>query len=201
MANNSTRSFLVEGTASFASQGGPKTGCDIPNGATALAAVISAVNPTTQGYLKAYPYGTGQPASSVMDYSRTITTSSGVTVAMTANTLRGLTVYNFGGPTDVLIDITGYYQPQIEADIFGSGAFFGHSSRVLSVTHTAGTGLYTVAVDRLVEVACSAVATPVDAGNFANAVTETDLIAVQVWHLAGGTVVNGDDEFNLVVTC
>ena len=202
LTNGTTRSFLIEGSGSFTSQGGPAVGCGIPANATALAAVISAVTPNSQGYFKAFPSATTAPASSIMDYSKTITTSSGVTVAITPNTAFGLKVFNFGGPANLTLDITGYYQPQIEADIEGNGSFFGHSSRVLSVTHTAASGFYAVTTDRPVEGPCSAVATPLDNGNFATAVTEPGgVVDVRIFHLVGGVVTSGDDEFNLVVSC
>lgn len=108
LARVATRSFLIEGSGDFTSQGGPAFGCGIPTGATALAAVITSVNPAAIGYLTAYPTGTAGPLTSILNYSRA-TTSSGVTVTITPNVSRGLTVFDFGGRTNLTVDITGYH--------------------------------------------------------------------------------------------
>ena len=198
MANGTTRSFLLEGNGSLTSQGGAAAGCGIPSSATALAAVISAVNPTSQGYLKAYPFGATTPASSVIDYSRTITTSSGVTVAITPNTARGLTVFNFGGPTDVLIDITGYYQPQIRAYISPDGYILGGDA--VSVTHGFNTGVYKVYFDQALD-GCTAVVTPSHEGYFASTTSASDYVYVEIWQLSGGSTTDSEDYFDLLVSC
>jgi hypothetical protein len=200
LLNGGTRSFAVSGTTGFTTQGGSSAGCGIPTGANAIAAVFAAVSPHAGGYFKAYPAGQTAPASSILNYGAA-TTSSGVTLAIATGVTPALTVFNHGGPTYIVIDVTGYYQTQISADILGGGTFFNHTPRVLSVTHTVGSGLYAVVVDRPDEV-CTAHVSAVDQGFYASAITESsNTTNVRIWTAAGGTPTAADDEFNFALTC
>ena len=195
------RTFTVGGTTGFSTQGGNSTGCGVPVGATAIAANVVAVTPTSGGYVKAYPAGTAAPSASVINFRKDVTIANELTLKINPVAAASLTL-SASQKTHIVIDLTGYYQPQIAADIESAGVFFGHSSRVLSVTHTVGSGFYAVAVDRPVEGPCAAQATPLDTGNFASAITESGgIVNVRTWHLVSGVVTAGDDEFNLTVTC
>ena len=70
------------------------------------------------GYFKACTRPAIAPASSILNYPAATT----ITLAILPRSLpRALTVFNHGGPTYIVIDVTGYYQTQISADILGSG--------------------------------------------------------------------------------
>jgi len=142
-----TRNYYVGGTFGFAPQGGKLGGCGIPVGATAVAAVITAVTPTHGGYLKTYPSGTSAPDSSILNYPPNLTIGSGVTLPISTTTAQSLAIYNFGGPTQMILHVQGYYAQQIQALVGGGGVAQSGTSRVLSVSH-AGTGSYYVTLDR-----------------------------------------------------
>jgi hypothetical protein len=202
------RSFAVSGSTGFGAQGGTSGGCAIPSAATAIAAVVTAKSTTVRthtssGVLRAWPANaTESVAAQIMNYTNKVNISSGTTLPIAPAANPALKVHNLFGSTQLIIDVRGYYLPPIRADIESAGAFFGHSSRVVSVSHTVGSGFYAVTIDRAVEGPCSAQATPLDTGNFATAITESaDVVNVRIFHLVSGAVTAGDDEFNFTVTC
>ncbi len=195
----STRSFYVGGTTEFVTQGGNVGGCGIPVGTTAIAANIVATGETGSGYMKAWPAGATAPTASIINFSRGVTIANELTLAINPTAALALNVLA-SAHTQVVIDVTGYYRPQISADITSSGAFFNNTARVLSVTHP-GTGSYVVTVDRPSEV-CSAQVTSVDAGHWADAITEANgTVDVHTQALVGGVATPVDDEFNFTLVC
>ena len=115
LASGTARAFFVGGTYGFAPQGGKTGGCGIPAGATAVAAVVTAVSPVNGGFLVAWPYATAEPNSSILNYPAHTTAGTGVTLALSSGGSQGLTIRNSGGPTQLIIDVQGYYVPQIQA--------------------------------------------------------------------------------------
>jgi hypothetical protein len=146
-----TRSFFVTGTTGFAPQGGHSGGCGIPTAATAISATIISVNATGSGYLRAWPYGSSTPLSSLLNYTNTAVTGSG-NLAINATGARHLNVSANGHPTQVVIDVTGYFAKPLTAFV-NSNATLSHGSRTTGST-LIDTGQYEVDFDRNVS-ACT----------------------------------------------
>ena len=163
---NQTRTYHVAGTVGFAPQGGKSGGCGIPSGATAVAATFTAVNPAHGGFLRAWPNGQSEPTATLLNYG-TSSTGTGATVSISSGAAPNLTVHNYSGPTELVIDISGYYQPQIHAILAPSGGVYDGSPRVLSSENT-GVGSYKVRLD-VDATGCTAVASVHGGAYFASA--------------------------------
>jgi hypothetical protein len=68
---NTKRSFFVNGTTGFDTQGGATAGCGIPDDATAVAMNLIAVGPTAAGDFRAFPYSASAtaPNASIVNYA------------------------------------------------------------------------------------------------------------------------------------
>jgi YVTN family beta-propeller protein len=105
MTANSTLTVNVSGT-------GPGGTLDqIPSGAVAVVANITATN-TTQpgGFLTAYPTPSGSgtaPVASNLNFGPGISIANRVIVPIGQN--GDINIYNFNGSTDVIVDINGYF--------------------------------------------------------------------------------------------
>jgi hypothetical protein len=96
-ALGSNQSFNV----TVAGQGGvPATG------AAAAVVQLTATNPTTIGYLTAYPAGSARPTASNVNFVAGQTTSTRAIVPLGTN--GAISVYNNNGRTDVVVDVVGY---------------------------------------------------------------------------------------------
>lgn len=205
LGNGVARSYYIGGTSGFAPQGGKSGGCGIPSGATAVAAVVTAVTPSGSGYLKAWPAGSAVPNSSILNYAAHVTTGTGVTLALNSSGGQGLSIFNFAGPTQLIIDVQGYYIPQIQALIGGGGTVSSGTPRILGVSH-AGTGFYYITLDRPAR-ECSPSAVTYNLDRYASvglsSSTTPNVISVAVWNLDGAShkEVAEDFSFFLTVTC
>ena len=75
---------------------------------------ITAVNPTSVGYLTAFAAGQTVPFISTVNFIAGQTVANQATVALgdTGDGNYGnMTIYNFTGSTDVVVDVQGYYMP------------------------------------------------------------------------------------------
>jgi hypothetical protein len=81
----------------------------VPSDATAVVATITAVDPCRDGYLSVYPGACtdGPPLASTVNYVTGRTTAN---LAVTALGAGKLCVYSYA-PTDVLVDVTGWFGP------------------------------------------------------------------------------------------
>jgi hypothetical protein len=131
LTDGENRSYHVAGTAGIAEQGGKADGCGIPAGATSITAILSAVSPAGSGYMQVWAAGSEKPNATLLLYG-TSTTGSGAHTPMRSGADTNLSVENHGGPSDLIIDVTGYYAPQMFAAI--SGGAGTHTSRLLSAT-------------------------------------------------------------------
>jgi hypothetical protein len=86
----------------------------IPDDATAVTLNVTATDTTTAGYLTVWPADAPRPVASSLNWGAGQTVPNSVTVAV--GTGGAVDVYNPGGQTDVVIDVTGYY-----SDDTGSG--------------------------------------------------------------------------------
>ncbi|MER5637600.1 PKD domain-containing protein [Kitasatospora sp. NPDC002227] len=94
---------------------------------------VTAVNPDSAGYLSVYPYGTDRPATSNVNFKAGQTVPNLVTVPTGQN--NWITLYNFSGGTDVVVDVMGYYEKD-------GGSRFGAvaPSRLLDTRKSAAVG-------------------------------------------------------------
>jgi hypothetical protein len=87
-----------------------------PTGAGSVVLNLTAVDPTSEGYLNVYPRGLPKPTPanpSSLNFNAGQNVANAVTV--TLSTDGGLTVYNAFGNTHVLVDVVGWY------DLTGTG--------------------------------------------------------------------------------
>lgn len=81
----------------------------VPADATLVAINLTAVTPSADGYLTAWPTGGARPGVSSVNFARGVTIANAAHVAVGAGNT--ISVYNFGGTTDVLVDVAGYVAP------------------------------------------------------------------------------------------
>lgn len=146
LKKNNTRNLTVAGATGFEQQGGKAGGCGIP--ATAQAVVLNAVvvSPSKKGSLKIWPTGLAEPSANFFYYGSFTTSGSGV-VALPSGAQSGITVKNFTSTTNLELDVTGYYMPQMHGLVAPGGAIYSGSPSLLSATNPS-TGVYTVTFDR-----------------------------------------------------
>ncbi|MTD15930.1 hypothetical protein GIS00_18505 [Nakamurella sp. YIM 132087] len=154
-ASTNVRTYYVGGTTGFAPQGGKTGGCGIPVGATSIAAVVTAVDPSAPGYVRAWPNGIAEPNASLLNYA-TASNGTGGNVAINASSAYALKIRNYGGPTDIVIDVNGYYVKPMAGMISDAGTPYSGSSRITAGVRVSQ-GVYDVTFDREVQY-CSAVA-------------------------------------------
>jgi hypothetical protein len=199
-ANLNTRTYYVGGTFGFAPQGGVSGGCGVPVGAVSVSAIITAVGPSHPGYLRVWSNGSTEPNSTILNYA-TVSTGTGFTATINAGSAYSMKVRNYGGPTEVVIDILGYSVKPLAGFISPSGAPYAGSSRIVSATQI-GTGVYEVQFNRNIRY-CAAVTT-VYVSNYYSSVTtwydsaRPDTARVYVWDNAGAAV---DQYFYIQVQC
>jgi hypothetical protein len=102
-------------------------GGSIPSGATAAVLNVTVVNPATGGFLTAYPQGTSAPNASNLNFGAGQTTTNRVIVPLSAS---GQISVVSSAPTDVIVDVSGYYSPG------GSGADFSPETAPVRVCDT-----------------------------------------------------------------
>ncbi|MFD9124501.1 hypothetical protein [Kitasatospora sp. NPDC059571] len=97
MAGDATTTVKVAGTAG------------VPADATAVVVNLTADAPTADGYLTAYPHGTGRPTVSNLNFPTGRTVANQAVVPVGAD--GSIDVYNHVGNTRVVVDVFGYYSP------------------------------------------------------------------------------------------
>ena len=205
LANLAVRSFAVRGTTAFPAQGGTTGGCGIPASATAIASNVTVVGGAGSGYLSGYPAGAAEPTTNFVSYQRgaNVTANPVLPLAATGPATQ-LSIRNHGAPVNVIVDVTGYYAPQIQGliDITAKIPYSG-STRVLSVTQ-ALPGVFKVKVDSDVTNCTPTVTPDSGVGIYASAYAfNGDIVTVFTWKLgAGGAPAVYDPlYFYLTVTC
>jgi hypothetical protein len=84
----------------------------VPLGAFAVVVNITAVNPTSSGYLTAYAGGQTLPFASTVNFlaGQTIANEATITLGNAGFLNPGyINIYNYTGSTDVVVDVQGYY--------------------------------------------------------------------------------------------
>lgn len=115
----------------YSLQGGLAGACGVPNRALAVELNVTAANPTAQGFLKLYPYAAAQPNASILNYAPGQTIANTATVGRCAESdgslcFRDLTVYSETS-THFIVDVLGYYEPPLSAQVDASGVVYGAS--------------------------------------------------------------------------
>jgi hypothetical protein len=106
----------------------------VPATATAVVLNVTAVKPTGGGYLTAYPEGTARPVVSNLNFSAGEVVANLVTVELGPD--GGVSFYNSGGVTQVVVDLAGYFTAA--GDTSGSRFVPLVDYRVLDTRHDIG---------------------------------------------------------------
>lgn len=111
LSAGSQRSYRVTGTGGeFAAQGGRSNGCGIPAGASAVEASVTAVSPTrANGFVRIWPAGEPVPGATFLNYTRGQSTTNTGAVGLAPAGTSHLSLRNFGGSSNIVIDVQGYY--------------------------------------------------------------------------------------------
>ncbi|MFM7062043.1 MAG: RCC1 domain-containing protein, partial [Actinomycetes bacterium] len=104
-----TRSFQVGGPGSLAAQGGNPAGCGVPDGAGAVEIAVTAVGPAGNGFLRAFAAGDPVPNATFVNYTSGVGITNTGTVPLAASGTLDLSVKNFVGTTQVVVDVLGYF--------------------------------------------------------------------------------------------
>lgn len=96
LANLATRTIQLSGV------------CGIPAGAAAVVANITALAPTSGGFLALYPTGGAWPGNSSINYRTGKTRANNAILVV--NGVGQVTVLNNGSTQNFIIDVTGYFQ-------------------------------------------------------------------------------------------
>ena len=196
LAANATRSFYVSGATGFAAQGGASSGCGVPLAAAAASVALTSTQASGAGRVVAYPAGTTAPGALMLTYTASATVTSTPTIALTPGAAKQVTAKNFSSSTHLVVDVLGYYVPQMSAYINEDGSLWIGSSRVVSSARI-DVGLYEVTFDTDIT-ACNAVVSPATGGYTAGVFPDGAVAAVQITDIEGALA---DGYFNVVVIC
>ena len=121
----------------------------------------------------------------------------GATLPMAYQMEPGLSIYS-SATAHILIDVIGYFEPPIHAEILPQGGFVSRSERVLSAERV-GPGRYKVTVDGFL-VGCTVIATTRGAWHVVAVIpiSEPDRIEAYTWSPDGGA---NDMHWYLKVVC
>jgi hypothetical protein len=84
--------------------------CGIPSSARAVAVNLTTVAPSTAGFLTLYPGSLPRPLTSTVNYRAGQVRANNSIVALAWDGSGTLVVWNGGGVTDAVLDVTGYFQ-------------------------------------------------------------------------------------------
>lgn len=109
-----TRILRVRGNSGLAAQGGNAFGCVVPLEAVAVEVTITAVDPPSNGFLRAFGAGSTPPSATFLNFStgRSVTNTGTVPLVPSGNAGE-LGVLAFGADVHVVVDVQGYFLPTI----------------------------------------------------------------------------------------
>jgi len=107
----------------------------VPAGATSVVMNVTAVLPTTAGYLTVYPAGVARPTASNLNFVPKLTVPNLVSVRL--GTGGDVSLFNSTGVTNVLFDVVGWY---VAGDPAAGSRFNSLTSGVVLDTRLAGHG-------------------------------------------------------------
>jgi hypothetical protein len=206
LGNGTVRTYVVGGKTGFAPQGGTTGGCGIPISATAIAATVTAPTPVARGFLRTFPANRSEPGATTLSYLGGLSANTGATIPIQSGAAAALKVKNHGGPTHLIIDVSGYYAPPMEAEIAADGTVYAGGSRLVR-TQRDGKGEYQVFWDTDVN-NCAAQVTTVPLGGqlgFYATVQDnaSEATIIDTWQINPMTnaPVLADDFFYVSVSC
>jgi hypothetical protein len=124
---NATRSFPLQAS----------TTCSVPSIAQAYSLNVTVVPPGYLGFLTIWPYGAARPSASTLnDYLGTVVANAAIVPA--GNDTSGSVDVFVNDPTDLIIDINGYYAPESGITLTQGTA----AAPSLSFAGDPGTGIY-----------------------------------------------------------
>jgi hypothetical protein len=189
LGTKATKTYAIAGTAGFAGQGGHANGCNVPTSAVAVSLNLLASKATRSGSV-AVSAGDQQPNQTFLAYHAKQATTGALTSKLGPSPSAGIKVRNTGGPTNLTVVVTGYYDRPLQVMLSPSGTLYAGSSRAISASRI-GTGNYVVQFDRDIEF-CSATATVYAANYFAATSTyyssPYDSVQVKVFDATGAPV-------------
>lgn len=193
---NVAASYQITGSGNFTTQGGPSTGCGIPDAATAVTLNVTTAAAPASGLLTAYADGATRPGVATARFVSSIAEATSATVGVGSN--GRMAVYP-NQTVNVAGDITGYFAPQIQVYMNYDGTAYSATTRILA-TQKLGTGSYRVQVDRNVQL-CS-IHVNIDGGYYyASAYPSGDNIYIQTWGISSGTPTATDLYHNVSAKC
>jgi len=194
---NSSRNFVVVGTSNFSSQGGPSTGCGIPDYAVAVSVSLTTINESGPGSITARAPASSSATATVLSYATNVPETASANVAVGS---KRITLATVGGATNVYGDVTGYYAQQIAGMVAPDGSIYAGGTALVSAVKNS-TGNYTVTVDRDVTY-CSPFVTGYSGYVYASAYGfDFNKIQVYIWYLSGSTQTAYDTYFYISVHC
>lgn len=204
LRHSGNRPFYIRGTGGFTGQGGTSGGCGVPTAATGVTVNTTITGETGGGFMTNYPAGTTLPLSNFVSYVKGVTGTSNPTFALAANGVEPSVSIHLSGHADahLIIDVTGYYMPQIEALVNPAGSIYSGSPRVLNVVKQSS-GYYRVEIDSNVNY-CTPLVHTYYQNEYASAETiSSQYVYVHLWYLNGSTHLETpvDDYFYLSVMC
>lgn len=84
--------------------------CGVPTTAKAVAAVVSAVNPTLDGFLTVFPADQARPEVSALNFTAGGVTNNNILLALASDGSGKIRAYTPVGQTDFIFDLTGYFE-------------------------------------------------------------------------------------------
>jgi len=174
----------------------PTSSCNIPANAGAYSLNITVVPPGPLSFLSVWPAGQPYPVVSTLNdpVSGGVIANAAIVVAGTAGAIQMVA----GNPTDVIIDINGYYAAPSDAlgnTGIGTGALLGNSGS--SNTATGGDALYGNSGTDNTAVGFSAIGSGPSSGN---ANTAIGVFALQANTTGSNNTASGTDALNLNTT-
>lgn len=94
------------------------TGGSVPTNATAVALNVTVANTTAASYLSVYPAGGSRPVVSNLNWTQGNTVPNLVIVPVGAS--GQVTIYNYTGTAEVVVDLEGYFAPEATGSTAGS---------------------------------------------------------------------------------
>ena len=79
----------------------------IPAGTAAVVLNVTAVDPVDSGFLTVFPEGITMPVVSNLNFTPGVTVANLVTVPLSSSGM--VSIYNYAGSTNVVVDVEGYY--------------------------------------------------------------------------------------------
>lgn len=147
---NTSRPFFMIDKGGFTSQGGDSSDCGVPDTATAVHVNVTSAGATGNGNIRVYPFGEAAPLASLVNFRTGVPVANAATIALCRNSdgtlcdkdVRFLSTVQ----TDLVVDVMGYYEPPMVAQVNGDGSVYGNSMRLVSVGYM-GAGQYEVLWD------------------------------------------------------